>query len=46
MSVFSTLTLLGIIGKYGSEIKIFEDILDTFLKEYYKETAFNLLKTK
>ena len=44
MSVFSTLSLLGILGKYGSEMKIFEDLVDVFLKEYYQETAYKLLE--
>ena len=44
MSVFSTLSLLGILGKYGSEMKIFEEFVDTYIKEFYKETAYNLLK--
>ena len=42
MSVFSTFMLVGALGKFGSEVKMFEELTDTFLKEYYKETAFGL----
>ena len=42
MSVFSTLMMIGILGKFGSEVKMFEQLVDTYVKEYYKETAYEL----
>ena len=36
MSIFNTLMLIGILGKFGSEVKMFEELLDTFIKAYYK----------
>ena len=42
MSVFSSLMLIGFFGKFGSEVKMFEELVDTYVKEYYKETAYEL----
>jgi hypothetical protein len=44
MSIFNVLLIFGIIGKLSSEARLFEEIMETLLKEYYKSTAVSLYK--
>lgn len=41
-SLFNTVILIGVIGSMTSEAKILECTMDTYLREYYKTTAYDL----
>lgn len=42
MSIFSALLSIGILGKMSSQAMIYQEMMENYLKEYYRETAENL----
>ncbi|KAL4486870.1 hypothetical protein ABPG72_009634 [Tetrahymena utriculariae] len=44
MSVFALLTILGHIGKIFSEIEIYQELSNLYLKHYYQQTAIKAYK--
>ena len=43
-AIFGVLIHIGIIGKLASKSMIYKEMLDNYIKEYYREAAFQIAR--
>ena len=45
-AIFGVLLNIGIIARLASKSVIYQEMLDNYIKEYYKESAFQIIKKR